>query len=99
MTTKTPSRPKKAELENPEMVEAVKEETAFDVFIEHQKKALVETRKALVALIPKNVQDHGKAAYKEALEGYRSFVNSVVDEVVETIEKVKFEPEKPEKKE
>lgn len=77
-------------------IETIKEETVLDEFMAHQRRALEETGKALRALIPKAVEQHGKAAYKEALEGYRMLVNSVVDDVVEAIEKIKVpEPEVP----
>lgn len=79
-------------------VETIKEETVLDEFMAHQRRALEETGKALRALIPKAVETHGKAAYKEAVEGYRMLVNSVVDDVVEAIEKIKVpEPEVPAK--
>jgi len=77
-------------------VETIKEETVLDEFMAHQRRALEETGKALRALIPKAVEQHGKAAYKEAVEGYRMLVNSLVDEVIEAIEKIKVpEPEAP----
>lgn len=79
-------------------VETIKEETVLDEFMAHQRRALEETGKALRALIPKAVEQHGKAAYREAVEGYRTLVNAIVDDVIEAIEKIKVpEPETPAK--
>ena len=67
------------------------ENTPFDEFIDHQRKAATEAGRALESLIPEGFRDHGEAAVKEAVEGYRRLFNSVIDQVVSTIEKVKLE--------
>lgn len=67
------------------------DDTAFDEFIDHQRKAVTEAGKALESLIPEGFREHGEAAVKEAIEGYRRLFNSVIDQVVNTIEKVKVE--------
>lgn len=67
------------------------EDTPFDEFIEHQRKAATEAGKALESLIPAGFREHGETAVKEAVEGYRRLFNNVIDQVIGTIEKVKVE--------
>lgn len=66
------------------------EDTPFDEFIDHQRKAATEVGRALESLIPEGFREHGEAAVKEAVEGYRRLFNTVIDEVVNSIEKVKL---------
>mgnify|MGYP005838691935 CR=1 FL=1 len=95
MTTKTPSRSKKATaaeavVEKVEEVVVVEDTTTpLESFLDSQRRAVKELAKAVESLIPEPVQDHSKKAYKEAVEGYRVLFNSVIDDVVEAIEKVK----------
>jgi hypothetical protein len=97
MTTKTVNRVKKAVedvMVQPEVIEGEKKETVLEIFIDHQRRAIEESGRALKALIPEAFQKHSEAAYKEAVEGYRSLVNSVIDEIVDQIEKVKLNSDK-----
>ncbi len=57
------------------------EKQSFDTFIEHQRKALDEATKAVEALIPPDFRTHSRAAFDEAVEGFRVLVNSTIDEV------------------
>ncbi|MFN8373149.1 MAG: hypothetical protein U0694_09785 [Anaerolineae bacterium] len=68
-----------------------KHDTPFTQFAEHQKKAISEAAKALVAMLPEGVREHGDKAMKEMVEGYRALFNSTLDEVVKTIEKARIE--------
>jgi hypothetical protein len=84
-------------------VEKVAEEAAkaiptpLENLFEAQKRALSEALKALEGLIPQATRDHGKAAVEQAIDGYRQFVNSTVDEIVKLVERVKINKgEKPE---
>ena len=63
---------------------------AFDTFIEHQRKAISESGLAIESLLPEAFKQHSKAAVKETVEAYRELVNSVIDGVVETIEKIRI---------
>jgi hypothetical protein len=96
MATKTPTRTHAPSVKTPVVPEEVVKkveaavETPFDAFMEHQRVALRETSNALRALLPKEVQEHTRTAYKEAVEGYRGLFNSVIDEIVENIEKIKL---------
>lgn len=74
-----------------EVVEAEVENTPLDVFIDHQKKAAVAAGKALQGLIPTAVRENGKTAFKEMVEGYRQLFNAAMDDVIETIERIKPE--------
>ncbi|MBE0689738.1 MAG: hypothetical protein IH587_06400 [Anaerolineae bacterium] len=79
-----------------EAVEAVesaeeKVDTAFDLFVDHQRKAFTEVSKAFNALLPEGVKEHGEKAVEEVIEGYRSLFNSALDDLVETLEKARLE--------
>jgi hypothetical protein len=66
------------------------EKTALDVFINHQRSAAKEAGKALEGMIPSALREHGGAAFKEMVEGYRQLFNSVLDQVVDRIEKTRI---------
>lgn len=72
---------------------------AFDTFIEHQRKAISESGLAIESLLPEAFKEHSKTAVKETIEGYRELVNSVIDGVVETIEKMRIPEEESETEE
>lgn len=84
-----------AEVVVEEVVEE-KPDTSFDVFLKHQRKAIMEAAKALEEMIPEGVREHSRNAFKEVVEGYRKLFNSAMDEIIDTFEKVKFEHEAPE---
>jgi len=74
-----------------EPVEAVDaSDTPLEMFIDHQRRAVTETRKALQELVPKGVREHGDAALKEMVEGYRTLFNAAIDDVVELIDKARI---------
>jgi membrane protein involved in colicin uptake len=66
-------------------------ESAFEQFLEHQRNAVKEVGRALEAMIPEGVRDHGSTAYKQTIEGYRGLFNAVMDEVNTKVEQ--FKPE------
>jgi hypothetical protein len=106
MTTKSVPRTKrepKVEAEPVTAPVAEKEPTIFENFIEHQRKAFDETGLAIESLLPVAFKEHSKTALQETIEGYRQLVNSVIDSVVEQIEKMRpadeAEAEKEELKE
>lgn len=83
--------PKKVKVEvTPPVIEEVGE-GPFEAFVEHQRKAFVEAGRAIENLIPVASRKHGRSAFKEFVEGYRTLFNTALDEVVEAIEKVKFQ--------
>jgi hypothetical protein len=82
-----------AVLEVAETEQTSVEPTAFSQFVEHQKKAVTEIGKALSSLLPEGLREHGDAALKEIVEGYRSLFNATLDEVIKTAEKAKLEKE------
>lgn len=75
------------------------EETPFDSFIEHQRKAITEAGKALAALLPEEFKDHGQAAFNEVIEGYRRLFNATIDEIIAAMEKAKLHPAETEENE
>jgi len=79
-----------------EPVEAVKEledkvDTAFDQFVDHQRKAFTEVSKAFNAMLPDGVKEHGEKAVEEVIEGYRNLFNSALDDLIDTLEKARLE--------
>ncbi len=84
---------KKVTAKAEEVVEAVEEGTTdknvFETFFDHQRTAATEFGKMLEELIPTAIKDHGQSAVKEMLEGYRKLFNGAIDNVVDTIEKVR----------
>ncbi len=66
-----------------------KEQTTFDVFVEHQKHALESAGKALTSLIPDGVKEHGRKAVEEMIEGYRVVFNTVMDDVLDRVHTTK----------
>ncbi len=92
-TTKTSGQAKDKHVGTKKPLEAkpeVKHDTPLDAFMEQQRKAVVEASKAIEALLPTEVKEHGQAAFKESLEGYRQLVNSTIDEIVDAMEKSKI---------
>ncbi|MCK6579713.1 MAG: hypothetical protein L6Q98_16595 [Anaerolineae bacterium] len=77
------------------VVEPVKKVTPFDEFMEHQKTSMSEFGKAVETLIPQGVRDHGEAAVRESVEGYRKFFNATLDNLIERIERAKLTDEEP----
>jgi hypothetical protein len=69
------------------------EETALEVFVEHQRKAITEAAKAIESLVPEGFRDHSRSAVKEVLEAYRELINSTLDDIIAAFEKAKIEPE------
>ncbi len=95
MVAKTAPRNRDKKIEEaPEAPDGKAVETPIDMFIEHQRKAITEALKALESLLPVAVKEHGEAAFKELVEGYRTLFNSAIDEIVQTIEKAKVGAEK-----
>ena len=98
MTTKTPPRVKKekavsvVEIEIEKPVEDIVpvDETMFDSFIEHQRKAITEAGKAISTLLPEEFKEHGQTAIKEVIEGYRKLFNATIDEIIAAMEKAKL---------
>jgi fatty acid/phospholipid biosynthesis enzyme len=71
--------------------ETTDEQTAFEIFLDHQRKAATQAGRALEGLIPTAMREHGSAAFKEMVEGYRQLFNATIDQVVDRIEKSKME--------
>ncbi len=78
-----------------EVVEENEAMNALEAFMEHQRTALNETRKALESLVPVAFREHSTAAFNEAMEGYRSLFNTMIDEINDNVKKVttRFEKE------
>lgn len=66
-------------------------ERAFNEFLEHQRRALDESGKALDALLPPGFKEHGSAAAEEFRKGLKVLVDYTIDE----LEKVTKSEEAP----
>lgn len=103
MTTKSVPRtkrePKADEGLTPVPVPEDKLPSMFETFMDHQRKAFDESGQAIESLLPVAFKEHSKTALKETVEAYRQLVNSVLDEVVDRIEKLRVPGEKVEKEE
>jgi hypothetical protein len=53
----------------------------FAVFLEHQKKAIEETGKALDALLPPGFKEHSNEARREFARGWKVLVDAAVVEL------------------
>ncbi len=95
VVVKTASRAKKKveEVAKSAMGET-KDNTTLEQFIEHQRAALTEAAKALESLVPTAFREHGQTAVKEMVEGYRTLVNSTIDNVMDAVEKMKLDGRK-----
>lgn len=53
----------------------------FEAFVEHQRKAMDETSKALEALLPEGFVKHGKEAGKEFAAGFKVLIDAAIGEM------------------
>ncbi|MDX2161840.1 MAG: hypothetical protein SF162_10990 [bacterium] len=60
---------------------APKAQSPLETFVEHQKRALEETGKAIEALLPDGFKEHSKEAGKEFAKGLKVLVDAAVSEV------------------
>ncbi len=60
----------------------------IDEFVEHQKRALEETGKALESLLPPDFVSHAKEAQKEFLAGFKVLADTFIDEMEKVAKKV-----------
>lgn len=63
------------------------ENTTFEVFMDHQKKAADEAVKAVEALIPEGFRSHTQAAMNESAEGFRVLFNGMLDDLKTGVDK------------
>jgi hypothetical protein len=79
MTEQHNSIPPQAEL--PESAGTPETKSPFDAFVEHQKRAVEETGKALESLLPPGFREHGEQARKEFIKGIKVLVDAAVVEL------------------
>ncbi len=60
---------------------APKVKSLLEEFVEHQKRALEETGKAIEALLPEGFKEHGKNASKEFTKGFKVLVDAAQAEL------------------
>ena len=61
--------------------------TTLEEFVEHQKRALDETGKALEGLLPPEFVKHAKEAQKESMAGFKLLVDSFITEMEKVAKK------------
>ncbi len=61
--------------------EEPKTPSTLEEFVEHQKRALDETGKAIEALLPPDFVKHAKEAQKESVAGFKLLVDSFITEM------------------
>lgn len=71
--------------------DAPKKMNPLEEFVDHQKRALDETGKAIESLLPPDFVKHAKEAQKEFIAGFKVLADSVIDEMEKVAKKV--EPE------
>jgi hypothetical protein len=67
--------------EQPESAGKQEAKTPFEQFLEHQKRAVEETGKALEALFPPGFREHSEQARKEFIKGMKVLVDAAVVEL------------------
>ena len=65
--------------------------SAFDSFLEHQRRAFEETGKAVDALLPEGFKEHSAIARDEFRKGLKVLVDASIDEL-EKMTKVEVKP-------
>lgn len=68
--------------------ETPKKANPVDEFVEHQKRALDETGKAIESLLPPDFVAHAKEAQKEFLAGFKVLADTFIDEMEKVAKKV-----------
>lgn len=61
--------------------ENTRHDDPLKAFVEHQRKALEETGKALDALLPEGFKEHGAEARREFVKGMKVLVDSALSEL------------------
>ena len=65
----------------PEAEQEESKQNPLDAFIDHQKRALDETGKAIESLLPPDFVSHAKEAQKEFFAGFKVLADSFIDEM------------------
>lgn len=65
-----------------------KKANPIDDFVEHQRRAVEETGKALESLLPPEFVKHAKEAQKEFLAGFKVLADTMIDEMEKVAKKV-----------
>jgi hypothetical protein len=73
--------------QEPEDGQEERKQNPLDTFVEHQKRALDETGKALESLLPPDFVAHAKEAQKEFVAGFKVLADSFIDEMEKVAKK------------
>ena len=57
-------------------------------FFEHQRDAVTEAGKAVLALLPRDVREHSKKAFQHSTEGFKIVGDAIGEEVKKGVDKV-----------
>jgi len=62
-------------------VEPEEVKNPLEQFVDHQRKAMDETAKAIEALLPEKFVTHGKEAQREFVAGFKVLVDAAISEM------------------
>jgi PHP family Zn ribbon phosphoesterase len=68
-------------------------QTPLDEFLQHQRRALEESGKAIEALLPEGFREHGSEASREFAKGLKVLVDAAINELEKVSKKVEEEAE------
>lgn len=68
------------------------ERTPLSAFLQHQGKAVEETGKAFVALLPKGFREHAETALDESRQGFEVLFDGVIDTVESGLGRLRRKP-------
>lgn len=68
------------------------ERTPLGAFVHHQGRALEETGKAFIALLPKGFREHAETALDESKQGFEVLIDEVIDTVDSGLDRLRRKP-------
>ena len=77
------------------MADEIRTDRPLKAFVKHQGKAIEETGKAFVALLPKGFRDHAGNALEESKQGFGVLVDGVIDTVESGLDKLRTKKTDP----
>ncbi len=71
------------------MADKQKDRPPLEAFVHHQARAVEETGKAFLALLPQGFRDHAEQAIDESKQGFEALFEGVVDTVDAGLDKMR----------
>lgn len=73
------------------MSEETKKRPPLSAFLHHQGRAVEETGKAFLSLLPKDFRDHANNALEESKQGFEALFGSVIETVESGLDSLRSE--------